>query len=178
MNKQEAIEKIENLEGLTILDKTINLDSEMIPKKEVFNIVKQIDEQEKPKVPQFVADWIEVCRENLGFGLSLAISLYTSAIEKQPKNLKYWLESKGNQDTFARAWLDGYEIEKEKLYTVRFASEDFDTIYIVIFKKFNKLGISLLPLNDDKLKSWFTEYELKKLKFWKNPAFEIEEVKK
>ncbi|MGO5317967.1 DUF1642 domain-containing protein [Paraeggerthella sp. LCP19S3_G8] len=23
-----------------------------------------------------------------------------------------------NQDTFARAWLDGYEIEKEKLYTV------------------------------------------------------------
>lgn len=33
MNKQEAIEKIKNLEGLTILDKTINFDSKMIPRK-------------------------------------------------------------------------------------------------------------------------------------------------
>lgn len=47
MNKQEAIEEIKNLKGLTILDKTINFDSEMISKKEVLNIVKQLDELEK-----------------------------------------------------------------------------------------------------------------------------------
>lgn len=47
MNKQEAIEKIKNLKWLTILDKTINFDSEMISKKEVLNIVKQIDKLEK-----------------------------------------------------------------------------------------------------------------------------------
>lgn len=33
MNKQEAIEEIKNLEGLNILDETINFDSEMISKK-------------------------------------------------------------------------------------------------------------------------------------------------
>lgn len=63
MNKKEAIEKIKNLEGLTILDKTINFDSEMIPKKEVFNIINQIDEPEKTVVPKFVADWVDNSRE-------------------------------------------------------------------------------------------------------------------
>lgn len=52
MNKQEVIENIKNLEGLTILDKTINFDSEMIPKKEVLNIVNQIDEPVKPPEPE------------------------------------------------------------------------------------------------------------------------------
>ena len=70
-------------------------------------------------VPQFVADWLEVCKENLGFGLSLAMSRYTSAMEKQPDNLKDWLRLKDNQETFAKAWMYGYEIEKEKLYTAR-----------------------------------------------------------
>lgn len=59
MNKKEAIKEINNLEGLTILDKTIDFNSKMIPKKEVFNIINQIDEPDKPVVPQFVAEWIE-----------------------------------------------------------------------------------------------------------------------
>lgn len=118
MNKQEAIEKIKNLEGLTILDKTINFDNEMIPKKEVFNIINQIDEQEKPVVPLFVAEWLEVCKENLGFSLSTAMSHSTSAINRQPNWVKGWFNFKDNQETFAKAWLFGYEVEKEKLYTV------------------------------------------------------------
>lgn len=118
MNKQEAIEKIKNLEGLTILDKTINFVSKMIPKKEVFNIINQIDEPEKPVVPQFIADWLEVCKENLGFGLSTAMSHSTSAMEKQPNKVKGWFNLKDNQETFAKAWLYGYEVEKEKLHAV------------------------------------------------------------
>lgn len=34
MNKQEALKKIEKLEGLTIKDKDFNFDIEMIPKGE------------------------------------------------------------------------------------------------------------------------------------------------
>ena len=52
MKKQEAIEEIENLEGLTIYDKIADFDSEMIPKKKVLNIVKQLDEPEKPPEPK------------------------------------------------------------------------------------------------------------------------------
>ena len=47
MNKQEAIEEIKKLEGLTILDKTINFDSKMITRKKVLDIVKQQDEPDK-----------------------------------------------------------------------------------------------------------------------------------
>lgn len=76
MNKQEAIEEINNLKGLNILDNTINFDSEMVSKKDVLNIVKQLDEPvrppepqpleiEKPVVPQFVADYINSERKPL-----------------------------------------------------------------------------------------------------------------
>lgn len=122
MNKQEVIEEIKKLEGLTILDKTINFDSKMISKEKVLNIVKQLDGPEKPVVPKFVAEWIEYCKSNkltfLGafhpvseHGIRFADTL-TDEIWKAID----W--AKRNQETFARAWLDGYEVEKEKLYTV------------------------------------------------------------
>jgi|GEM_PF-4505412 len=56
MNKQEAIEKIEKLKGLNVKDKYFILDIEMIPKGDVLEIIEQIDELEKPVVPQYVAD--------------------------------------------------------------------------------------------------------------------------
>lgn len=56
MNKQEVIEEIKKLEGLTILDKTINFDSKMISKEKVLNIIKQLDEQDKlvPSKEEFI----------------------------------------------------------------------------------------------------------------------------
>lgn len=53
MNKQEAIKEIEKLEKLTILDETIGFDIEMIPKNKTLNIIRQLNEPEKPVVPQF-----------------------------------------------------------------------------------------------------------------------------
>lgn len=173
MNKQEAIEKIEkeksNLNAWEDLTRNRALDDALA-------IVRKLDEPEKPVVPQFVADWLEVCKENLGFSLSSAMSHSTSVMKAQPNEVQGWFNLRDNQETFAKAWLFGYEVEKEKLYTVKFSNEDFGKIYIGIFKKFNKLGISSLPLNDDEVKSWFTEDELKRFKFWDNPAFEIKEV--
>ncbi|EEO3647657.1 DUF1642 domain-containing protein [Listeria monocytogenes] len=68
------------------------------------------------KVPQFVADWIEQ-REAKGD------DLYT-AMDKSWQSMNYkvidWLEEgEDRYDKFARAWLDGYEVEKEPLYYVR-----------------------------------------------------------
>ena len=174
MNKQEAIKLVEQMgEYERFVD-------EPVSKKSVLDIISQIDEPQKVVVPKFVAEWIEYCKSNkltsLGafdpvseHGIGLA-DTFTGEVRKGID----W--AKRNQETFARAWLDGYEVEKEKLYTVKFANEDFGKKYIGIFKKFNKLGISSLPLNDDEVKSWFTEDELKRFKFWDNPAFEIEEV--
>ncbi|ENL2788873.1 DUF1642 domain-containing protein [Listeria monocytogenes] len=68
------------------------------------------------KVPQFVADWIEQ-REAKGD------DLYT-AMDKSWQSMNYkvidWLEEgEDRYNKFARAWLDGYEVEKEPLYYVK-----------------------------------------------------------
>ena len=42
----------------------------------------------------------------------------TICSEKRVKSCDATRWAQQNQETFARAWLDGYEIEKEKLYTV------------------------------------------------------------
>lgn len=116
MNNKEAIKEIKNLKGLTILDNTINLDSEMISKKEVLNIVKQLDEPEKPVVPQYVADWLEVCKDNLPLSLANSMNNIVMRSSNQPDKTIHWLAK--NSETFAKAWIYGYEVEKEKLYTV------------------------------------------------------------
>ena len=118
MNKQEAIEEIKNLEGLTILDKIINFDSEMIPKKKVFNIVNQIDEQEKPVVPQFVADFYEENKDDLEYNLyKLCIDFCE---QKLRADLHGWFNDDNHKciETLVKMKLYGYEVEKEKLYTV------------------------------------------------------------
>lgn len=71
-------------------------------------------EPQKPVVPKFVAEWIEYAKKK---GDSLAISfkpwnLYGVEYSKTDR----WIED--NQETFARAWLIGYEVEKEPLYEV------------------------------------------------------------
>ncbi|WP_418953594.1 DUF1642 domain-containing protein [Streptococcus sp.] len=118
MNKQEAIEEIKNLEGLTILDKTINFDSEMIPKKEVFNIINKIDEQEKTVVPQFVADWYEECKDYFDFNIYGFYKYFYS--QGKHEEIKKWLDNAENKaiETLVKMKLYGYEVEKEKLYTV------------------------------------------------------------
>ncbi|QBX24863.1 Protein of unknown function [Streptococcus equinus] len=170
MNKQEVIEKLHEA----------GLNSDQMKYAEKYdkgykngiayalNLVSKLDEPEKPVVPQFVADWIEECK-TLKFELCEAMD--TDVYDEKSS----WIED--NSEAFAKAWIYGYEVEKEKLYTVKFSNEDFGKMYIGIFKKFNKLGISSLPLNDDEVKSWLTEDELKRFKFWENPAFEVDEVK-
>ena len=80
-------------------------------------------ERDKVTIPQFVADWIKYCK-NTGVTLVRAllveeIDLYNYANQKDYKKLKEFLKVKENQEIFARAWLDGYEIEKEKRYLVK-----------------------------------------------------------
>ena len=72
-------------------------------------------EPQKPVVPKFVAEWIEYAKKK---GDSLAISfkpwnLYGVEYSKADR----WIED--NQETFARAWIDGYEVEKVQKYIVK-----------------------------------------------------------
>ncbi|EAF2578475.1 DUF1642 domain-containing protein [Listeria monocytogenes] len=78
--------------------------------------VVKVEEQERIVVPQFVADWMSQCKQE-GYDLSWSINYDDSDM---PDEIYEWLTSAAdNQELFARAWLDGYEVEKEPLYWVQ-----------------------------------------------------------
>ena len=77
----------------------------------------------KPVVPQYVADWIEYCKfTNVNLGRALFISdidFYNYESQEDCSKLKEFLGTEINQEIFARAWLDGYEVESEKEYVIK-----------------------------------------------------------
>ena len=83
--------------------------------------LKKIENGKKVKVPEFIADLIEEARiyEWDLDDLFEHISEYSGDSE-----ISTWFYTLGNVDVLARAWLDGYEIEQEKRYTVRLKNID------------------------------------------------------
>nr|DAU22001.1 MAG TPA: Protein of unknown function (DUF1642) [Caudoviricetes sp.] len=109
MNKQELISII----------RTEVLLAKSIPERkgyiagleEAINIIEGFsNEPQKPVVPQYIADFIE---EQKKYGLTLSYSIDASMSDRVAE--WYW----DNPELFARAWLDGYTVEKEKRYTVK-----------------------------------------------------------
>ena len=116
MNKQEAIEKIKDLYRFIMEDGPFEVD--LINKNQAIDIISQIDEPQKVTVPKFVAEWIEECKSDNKW---LMYALCKPNFENHHK-VSDWLGlNDGNILIFSRAWFDGYEIEKEKLYTVEIA---------------------------------------------------------
>ena len=92
-------------------------------------------EREKVKVPQFVADWIDVCKENLAIGLYTAMNPDFLKQWNKSDELISWIKKASNQNLFARAWLDGYEVEKEKRYLVKLRNNNEEIDYLVDTKR-------------------------------------------
>lgn len=111
MNKQEAIEKLQGLKQVVEEGDKGSYNKGLINALTyALNVTKQLDEPEKPVVPQFVADMI-VKRKRAG-----------QSVVKAIENLRFYEDAckwvRNNGETFVKAWLYGYEVEKEKLYTV------------------------------------------------------------
>lgn len=77
---------------------------------------------EKPVVPQFVADWYEEHKDNFECNLYDFFLLYHKG--RLQKDLYDWFTTNSNKpiETLVKMKLFGYEIEKEKLYTVEIPS--------------------------------------------------------
>jgi hypothetical protein len=170
MKKQELIKHIEDLpykEG-PIVDK---ID---ISRKGLLELVEQLDEPQKVKIPQFVADWLkenDLREETLGEQSVFDVfdSLKNDSKNGYYENVKRWIDENG--DLLARAWLDGYEVEEEKRYTV-VMKETKQPLYYNAGDK--KLFFSLGGLATN-----FTRKQLEEANFgwvFDCPGIEIEEV--
>ena len=157
IKKYEAVECVVGIvSGKTIL-------------KTVLKDLKQLDELQPVKVPQFVADWIEVCKEHLTTSLYTAMNPDFMKENNQSFDFILWIKKTSNQDLFARAWLNGYEIEKEKQYLVKIKA----TKHYLVKDGNGKIFFSLA------FKGCFTKKELEEADFgwvFDCPGIEIEEL--
>lgn len=138
-------------------------------------------ELNKPVIPQFVADWIEVCKEHLTSSLYLAMNPSFMRENNQSFDLALWIKNEINQETFARAWIDSYEVEKEKRYLVKAKEIGDHNNYL----KYNTnqrnwyFGSRFIYVNDVDTKIQHTRKELEDADFgwvFDCPGIEIEEV--
>lgn len=154
MNKQEEIERIES-RAFNIGDTDL-----VVGLSYTKNIINQINKPQKVVVPKFVAEWIEEAKEG-ECSLCTALGL----VDGDSRNFDWLFNGdKSNQDTFARAWLDGYEIEQEPLYTVEIPNPNSAGGKLVLFKQQSSGRLILDILNPNINKSKYlqlTESEIK-----------------
>lgn len=163
MNKQELIKKYE-MKGEQLKEFPV------VAIGDVLKNLRELDEPEKVTIPQFVADWIKEARETT-YNIR-------GAIEMAPNGrVKDWLELK-NVNIFAEAWVNGYEVEKEKRYIVKVKAITSCNKFL----SFSSLVESWFFCNfcpSDNIKQKHTRKELEEAGFdwvFDCPGIEIEEV--
>lgn len=165
MNKQELIERIEDLKNV------FGNEAKYIEIDEAIELIEQLDGPQKPVVPQFVADLIEQ-RKDEGWKLS-QMFLQANLEEKYGR----WIVD--NQETFARAWLDGYTVEKEKRYYVRFKGMESGDFNYLNFIKFQHAWVLSSLKIDKKFRTEHTKKQLEEAGFgwvFDCEGIEIEEM--
>ena len=120
MNKQEAIEKIKNIDTLHINDKIAGQQVDMVIKNQVLDIISQIDEPQKVVVPKFVPDFYEAIKDDFEskvYDLCLQFNRDNGELSSEVWG---WFDCGKNEpiQTLVKMHLFGYTVEKEKLYTV------------------------------------------------------------
>ena len=177
MNKQELIGKIKEM---LVFAKTISKIS-LVSQHEVIKLIEQLDEPQKPVVPQFVADWYEENKDDFEGNLFRFAHNIPSTFDGAKLNeFERWFLNASTKafQTLVNMHQFGYEIEKEKRYLVKLKGmiEDF------VVLKLDKIRDGWYLGND-------TEYSYTKVKHtrkqleeagfgevFNSSLFEVEEV--
>lgn len=163
MNKQELIKKYKRLEGVW------NAPGAETARQIFLQDLEQLDEPEKVTIPQVIAEYIEQKKDDDYHLLGAMIEIRSH----KNKEIDEWFEFKedDNMETFARAWLDGYEIEKERRYTVVMKGTKQPLFYNNLHERlFFSLG---------ELATRFTRKQIEDAglgEVFNSPLFEVEEV--
>lgn len=168
-NKQELISKYELIKN--------SFNFKVVATDGIISDLKRLDEPEKVKVPQFVADWYEEHKDNLEFN----IFDYAYRFDQNPGfDFKDWFDDFNTKpiQTLVNMHQFGYEVEKEKRYRISMQKA-----------RNHKNHAQILCENDSKM-FWCAEWYSHRTKFTRKeledagfgwvfdcPGIEIEEVK-
>lgn len=184
MNKQEVIDEIEN----AIPDFLLN---DFQRGKEAgltyaLELVKELDEPEKPVLSKEEAEWLEHLKLIANFTHCLYVITrqgwghdFEFYVHEEKYKLSYRddndEDSEQTKNRLVNALIYGYEIEEEKLYTAKFKASNeylnFDRSYKELyFVKVSK------DIAEKCSRYHFTKEKLIECSVWNNSAFEIKEV--
>lgn len=138
--------------------------------------IEQLDEPEKVKVPQFVADWYEKRKNNIDFEIWHYLHTFSSQKEDE---FKKWMNKSGLKQiqTLVNMHQFGYEVEKEKRYRVKMKGniKADKLVYGNFLEKYFFAQKSNLP----SVRNYHTKKQLEKAGFgevFNSTLFEVEEV--
>lgn len=89
--------------------------TDMVDIHNLISDLKKINESQKVTVPQFVGDYIKYAIEN-DWDFQ---DLFKRIEDEEDEELMRWVYHERNQETLAAAWINGYEVKKEKRYLVK-----------------------------------------------------------
>ncbi|EAD7001101.1 DUF1642 domain-containing protein [Listeria monocytogenes] len=118
-------------------------------------------EAELVVVPRFIADWMNHC-EQKEYDLACLLDYGNAGM---PDEMYGWLiSSADNQELLARAWMDGYEVEKEPLYYVQLITNSLGYLNV---RNDGRRSLSDSVQNDI-FKTQFTEAKIKEMdeRYW------------
>ena len=145
--------------------------------RQIMELINQLDEPEKPVIPQFVADWIDAHdlhgNNPLREYRDLENDFNEGWTDEKDAAVYHWVNK--NPYAFIDALRYGYEVEKEKLYYLRLRDEDLPLYKAYDMKRWKyKLVYSAHHLrNENFLTVTFSESEIENMDI---RSFELEEV--
>ena len=163
MNKQEVIDKLKAAIPKNNIDDYQR--GEIAGLNFALLLLAELEETEKPVVPQFVADWYEEHKDNFEYSIQCLCVHGCLPVRK----IQTWFDNEDNKpiETLVMMHKFGYKVKKEKLYTVELPNPNGGGYIKVYLGKYQNGKVGLYEWNGysfwkQEEKAQLTEAEIKK----------------
>ena len=170
MNKQEVVSKLKSAIPKNNIDDYQR--GEAAGLNFALLLLAELDEPEKPGVPQFVADFYESIKDDFEYKVYELCLQYKHRGDELPQGVAWWFGDSRNKpiETLVMMHKFGYKVEKEKLYLASFRDTNQ---YLGWNEKLGEWFMSCSPFMSGVEQ---TQATWEGVGIWNNQAFEIKEV--
>ena len=120
----------------------------------------------KPVVPQFVADFYESIKDDFEYKVYELCLQYKHRGDELPQGVAWWFGDSRNKpiETLVMMHKFGYEVKKEKLYTVELPNPNTPGYFVLRKNDEDKVVIDIYHIEwwRDYKCTWLTEAQIKK----------------